>query len=316
MIEWSISGVSETRADVRRALVARRQRTRDRPLTVDRAGQQRRQVRVAPEPEQTTGSGSIVELGGGKEPTRRQGADRGVGRPADPGCAGPVFLSSPATRRLDLRRPHVRARYPVPGGPTRSRAGLRCSGGGSQAVERRGGHGPLGEQRQDLRFPEPAVPAGGADGPDPPVGRPPGHRFGIHPEHLRDLVRGEQRVRCSRWSRFPPRRGPPGVVHNGHVRPYCTPAGPHPKSPPRGGDHLRRAGTHPRSSLRIAACRSHHPGLRRSVDRSTRPAPARAEACRHRNPCGGARVPTPPTIGGDCSLSPQKPGDSPPFGWA
>ena len=73
-------GGQRRRIDVRGALVARRRRPADRPLTVHRAGQQRRQVRVVPHPEQTTGPGQVVELGGGQEPTGRQGADRGLSR--------------------------------------------------------------------------------------------------------------------------------------------------------------------------------------------------------------------------------------------
>ena len=72
-------GGQRHRVDVRGALVARRQRSGDRPLTVDRAGQQRRQVRVVPEPEQPAGPGLVVELGGGQETTGRQRADRGLG---------------------------------------------------------------------------------------------------------------------------------------------------------------------------------------------------------------------------------------------
>ena len=53
-----------------------RQRSGDRPFTVDRAGQQRRQIRVVPEPEQAAGPGQVVELGGGQESTVRERKDR------------------------------------------------------------------------------------------------------------------------------------------------------------------------------------------------------------------------------------------------
>ena len=86
------------------------------------------------------------------------------------------------------------------------------------------------------------------------VGCPPGHCFGVHPEHLRDLVRGEQPfgVLIGHVVHLSP--GP--FVHNGHVCPYCTYNLPHSKSHLRSDNHLRTASAHLRSSLRRVACRS------------------------------------------------------------
>src|SRR5664279_6661058 len=73
-------GRQRHRVDVRAPLLPPRQGSGNRPLTVERAGQQRRQLRVVPEPEQADGPGLIVVLGRGQETTGRQRADRGLGR--------------------------------------------------------------------------------------------------------------------------------------------------------------------------------------------------------------------------------------------
>jgi len=39
------------------------------------------------------------------------------------------------------------------------------------------------QQRGHIGFIEPAVPARGAEEPEPPVGRPSPHRLGVHPEY-------------------------------------------------------------------------------------------------------------------------------------
>src|SRR5664279_4280044 len=111
------------------------------------------------------------------------------------------------------------------------------------------------------------------------VGYPPGHCFGVHPEHLRDLVRGAQPfgVLIGHVAHLSPGR----LVHNGHVRPYCTYNLPHSKSHLRSDNHLR---TPVRISARRcvelrAAARSR---LRRLVGRTVDGFPRRS--VRHRRP--------------------------------
>jgi hypothetical protein len=175
-------------------------------------------------------------------------------------CSSPPWAVAEATDlpMRDVRRPRPR---PGPAAPAAAMSGRQCRGGNVGAAIRSGrrrrwcgGLGALGEQRPDLRFPEPAVPAGSADGPDPSVGCPPGHCLGVHPEHLRDLVRGEQTfgVLIGHVAHLSPGR----LVHNGHVRPYCTYNLPHSKSHLRSDNHLRTASAHLCSSLRRVACRS------------------------------------------------------------
>ena len=98
---------------------------------------------------------------------------------------------------------------------------------------------------------------------------PPGVRMDpIHPlDAHRATVLGSTRNICATWcgvsSRsvfssvtLPTFAGAPDVVPQRTCRPILHQIVSDPQSQPRGDDHLRRTGTHPRSSLRRVACRS------------------------------------------------------------